>query len=135
VLLFLAIILKSSDIIPESVINVVRLATNRHLKKKGNINQQRSGNEQGRWNYEGFFGMFEQEILQKFSEILQNFFFRNFSEFFSEIFFRNFSRFFFRNFFRNFFQKFFQNFFSEFFSEVFSDFFQKFFSEFVERVL
>ena len=100
-LLFLAIFLKSSDIIPESVINVVRLATNRHLKKELNMNQQRSGYEQGRWNYEGFFGMFEPEIFQNFSEFFKKKF-RNFLEFFKKKiseFFRisqNISEFFFR---------------------------------------
>ena len=71
------------------------------------MNQQRSGYEQGRWNYEGFFGMFEPEIFQNFSEFFR-IFFQNFSEFF---------------------KKKFQNF-LEFFRIS-----QNFFSEFVERVL
>ena len=49
------------------------------------MNQQRSGYEQGRWNYEGFFGMFEPEIFQNFSEF--------FRIFFSEFFKRNFQNF------------------------------------------
>jgi len=83
------------------------------------MNQQRSGYEQGRWNYEGFFGMFEPEIFQNFSEFFK--IFQNFSEFF--------------------FSEFFRIFFSEFFKRNFQNFLeflrisQKNFSEFVERVL